>query len=117
MSIGERALGVLACRHVDDIVFDALVRPSSEFLRELGISLVLRISGHEDFLSDKGCEVLQGRWCAVEEAGLLSDLSIDGAGLLVTAQLLQRVVDSQSQLQERQLHKVRPKPVHIARQT
>jgi len=113
MSSGERALTVLACRHVDDIVFDAPLRPDLEFFRALHVSLVLRVSGHKDFASDRKCEVLHDRWSAAEQNGLLSDFTIDQE-LLVIDGLIQRVIDSESQLQERQVHK--RGPVHASGQ-
>jgi len=106
MSSGERLLLVLACRHVDDAVLDAPVRPSQQFLLALRVDIVFRVMGHPDFVSDSW-EGLAGRYRAAEGLGIVSNWEVP-EGLLTTGALHDRVANSLSAMQERQVKK-RPK--------
>lgn len=104
MSTGERALALLACRHVGDVVFDAPLRPSPEFLRTLGISAVIHVSGHDDFIGDEGSPTIAGRFQAAADAGILSEF-VPRAGLLATRDFFERVEASRESLEARQVKK------------
>merc|ERR1712157_281293 len=99
MSTGERTLSVLSCRYVDDVVMEAPIRPSRDFLRALNISVVLHISGHSDF-SAGGAEGFGDRWEAAKELGIFSELTVPRE-LLATSDLIERVVAGMKAFQDR----------------
>ena len=47
--MGERALSLLACKYVDDVVIDATATPTEEMLAAMNVAVVVRCEGHADF--------------------------------------------------------------------
>merc|ERR1711948_211606 len=107
MSTGERALSLLACRLVDDIVMEAPLRPSQDFLRALNISIVTHVPSHSDFSAGKQ-EALIDRLSAAQEMRILQELSTP-CSLQATSDLIDRVVTGIEAFEGRNKKKVEPR--------
>lgn len=85
MTLPERVAVIESCRYVDEVIADAPLRVTEEFLAEHGITTVV----HGDDLSPEGAEFVYGPAAA---AGKLT--YIPRAGGISTTQLIQRVLDA-----------------------
>uniref|UniRef100_A0A6B2L830 ethanolamine-phosphate cytidylyltransferase n=1 Tax=Arcella intermedia TaxID=1963864 RepID=A0A6B2L830_9EUKA len=71
MTVGERALNVLSCKYVDDVILNSPVSPSRDFLGALGVAKVVVVGNHPDFLGDAS------RFNSVKEYDLVENLKVD----------------------------------------
>jgi ethanolamine-phosphate cytidylyltransferase len=85
MTLAERIAVIEACRHVDEVIADAPLRVTEEFLAEHGITTVV----HGDDLSPEATELVYG---PAARAGKLT--YVRRAGSISTTQLIQRVLDA-----------------------
>ena len=85
MTLAERVAVIESCRYVDEVIADAPLRVTEEFLAEHGITTV----GHGDDLSPEGAEFGYGPAAA---AGKLAYIRRTGG--ISTTQLIQRVLDA-----------------------
>ena len=85
MTLAERVAVIESCRYVDEVIADAPLRVTEEFLAEHGITTVV----HGDDLSPEGAEFVYGPAAA---AGKLTYVRRTGG--ISTTQLIQRVLDA-----------------------
>lgn len=85
MTLAERVAVIESCRYVDEVIADASLRVTEEFLAEHGIATVV----HGDDLSPEGAEFVYGPAAA---AGKLA--YIPRTGGISTTQLIERVLDA-----------------------
>jgi ethanolamine-phosphate cytidylyltransferase len=85
MTLAERVAVIESCRYVDQVIEDAPLRVTEEFLAEHEITTVV----HGDDLSRKGAELVYGPAVA---AGNLTYVRRTGG--ISTTQLIQRVLDA-----------------------
>lgn len=85
MTLAERVAVIESCRYVDEVIPDAPLRVSEEFLAEHGITTVV----HGDDLSAEGAEFVYGPAAA---AGKL--VYVRRTGGISTTALIQRVLDA-----------------------
>jgi ethanolamine-phosphate cytidylyltransferase len=85
MTLPERVAVIESCRYVDEVIADAPLRVTEEFLAEHGITTVV----HGDDLSPEGAEFVYG---PAATAGKLT--YIPRAGGISTTELIQRVLDA-----------------------
>jgi len=109
MSTGERALSLLSCGYVQDVILEAPLRPTKDFFSALNIKVVVRVCNHDDFVSDCKDTPLEGRWHAAEELGLVHDLKVESTGsVLATQSLLDRVAAGRADFEQRNEKKKEP---------
>jgi ethanolamine-phosphate cytidylyltransferase len=101
MALHERALSVLACKYVDEVVIGAPMHISDDMLTTFGISLVVRGTVHEAL--DKSSE--EDRYSLARERGIIRELTspVD----VTSATLIRRIVQNRAQFEERQAKKVK----------
>ena len=85
MTLAERVAVIESCRYVDEVIADAPLRVTEEFLAEHGITTVV----HGDDLSAEGAEFVYGPAAA---AGRLT--LVRRTGGISTTELIQRVLRS-----------------------
>ena len=96
----ERALSLLSCRYVDDVILSAPKEPSADFLRAFGIKVWVRIENHDDF------EILKADR-SVEDVEVAK---IDGSDIpCTTRKLVGRVLDSRATFEKRNSLKKNPR--------
>ena len=92
MTLAERVAVIESCRYVDEVIEDAPLQVTEEFLAEHGITTVV----HGDDLSPEGAEFVYGPAAA---AGKLTYVRRTGG--ISTTQLIQRVLDAAASRNER----------------
>lgn len=85
MTLAERVAVIESCRYVDEVIEDAPLQVTEEFLAEHGITTVV----HGDDLSPEAAEFVYGPAAA---AGKLTYVRRTGG--ISTTQLIQRVLDA-----------------------
>jgi len=94
MNVGERAINLLACKYVDDVILDAPLVPTSDFLGALQIRKMCVVDNHVDFLNDHVRVKLARDW------GILEVLRVEG-DLFSTKMLLARFLNAREEFVRR----------------
>jgi len=74
MSVGERAINLLSCKYVDDVILDAPLVPTADFFGALSIKKVCVVDNHVDFLNDLGRVKVARDWGMLEIIKVENDL-------------------------------------------
>ncbi|OAJ36529.1 hypothetical protein BDEG_20694 [Batrachochytrium dendrobatidis JEL423] len=98
MNLHERALSVLACRYVDDIIMDAPVVPSLEFLNEHHIDVVCHLAATSSEVQDEDI------YKAAKEAGKFKEIDNPFPDAS-TDNIVRRILSNHLQYEERNRRK------------
>nr|CCC95928.1 unnamed protein product [Trypanosoma congolense IL3000] len=99
MSLNERVLGVLSCRHVDEVIFGVPGSVTREMITSLGIRVVACGSMVSSPIRTRDCDALT----VPRELGILQE--IESTSSLSTNDIIERVVKNWTTLVERQSKK------------
>jgi len=91
MNVGERAVCLLSCKYVDDIILHAPIHPTNDFLGALSIKKVCVVEGHGDFLGDVG-----GRLKVAHDWNLVDELKVE-KGIFSTKTLFDRFLNAREE--------------------
>ncbi|WIA32122.1 hypothetical protein OEZ86_002973 [Tetradesmus obliquus] len=100
MNVHERALSVLACRYVDEVIIGAPSMIEDDLLRTFNISLVVRGSITET----RGTDSDDARYALPRQRGIFRQLA--SPSKVVTASIIQRIVDNRAAFEARNAKKV-----------
>ncbi|KAF4691650.1 hypothetical protein FOZ60_015111 [Perkinsus olseni] len=100
-SDGERALSLLSCRYVSDVILQAPERPSADFFRAFNISAVVVITNHPDFDPD------ESKFENAKGQAEIVKLTLP-KGCVCTEELCQRVLVKRGAFEARNSKKVDP---------
>jgi len=74
MNVGERAINLLSCKYVDDVILDAPLIPTADFFGALSIRKMCVVDNHVDFLNDLGRVKVARDWEMLEVLKVGNDL-------------------------------------------
>ncbi|WIA11990.1 hypothetical protein OEZ85_012071 [Tetradesmus obliquus] len=100
MNVHERALSVLACKYVDEVIIGAPSMIVDDLLRTFNISLVVRGSITET----RGTDSDDARYALPRQRGIFRQLA--SPSKVVTASIIQRIVDNRAAFEARNAKKV-----------
>lgn len=99
MELHERALSVLSCRYVDEVVIGAPMAITEDLLTTFNISLVVSGTVHETRSRDSE----QKRYAVPQEQGIFRRLESPDA--MTSAKLIERIMANRAQFEARQARK------------
>eukprot|EP00775_Hariotina_reticulata_P012936 gene12936-13064_t len=102
MNVHERALSVLACKYVDEVVIGAPTVIAADMLRSFGIKLVVRGSVSETNSTVDGSDI---RYALPRERGMFRLLQ--SPSTVTTKSIIQRIVDNRAAFEARNAKKVK----------
>lgn len=102
MNLHERALSVLACKYVDEVILGAPMEISSDLINTFNISLVVRGSRSETSHLSAPDPI---RYSRAQELGIFRVLPSPSD--MTTSSIIRRIVDNRRQYEERNAKKVK----------
>jgi len=105
MSLGERSVSLLSCRHVDDVAMAPPVVMNQDFIRALGIKVVIKVVNHSDFVAVDA--VHSDRFAVPEKLGLVQELDMS-AVTFETRTIVERFMTARDAMMERNCKKNEP---------
>ncbi|KAF6254698.1 CTP-phosphoethanolamine cytidylyltransferase [Scenedesmus sp. NREL 46B-D3] len=109
MNVHERALSVLACKYVDEVIIGAPSVIEDDLLRTFNISLVVRGSMTETRATDCGADA---RYALARQRGIFRQLN--SPSTVVTASIIQRIVGNRAAFEARNAKKVASEQAYYA---
>lgn len=99
LSLGERAISLLSCKHVDDVIVGAPTTPSSQVIEALRANpnsevIVLKVEGHPDFEAITAAT----DWSSIDDLALSHNLSMHTMKQSSSAFSTQTIIERVEQL-------------------